>query len=163
MLCHNCGFDNPNDAAYCQSCGAYINSSAPYDVKSPMPEPEGPQAQEPNDSYFRTPAQPPMPTSSPARNNAITSMVLGIVGLVLSLTYFASPISLVITIIGLVLALKARRELPVGVQDRNYATTGLVLSIVGLVLSAIFFLSCTVCVGLIGALDDTLNSFYYYW
>ena len=65
---------------------------------------------------------------------AIGGLVCGIVSLVLML------IGLAVGIVGLVLSIMARKEMP-----STMATAGLIVSIIGVCLCAIFGLGCFVC------------------
>lgn len=72
-------------------------------------------------------------------NNAVASLVLGIVSVVLAFVY--TWVGLITGIIGIVLAVKGRK-----IQvKRGMATAGLVLSIIGTSLSGVF-VACALCV-----------------
>lgn len=89
---------------------------------------------------------------------AVASLVLGIIGLVC--LFFLPVLTIILSIVGLVLAIMGKKKNPSGV-----ATAGLVLNIIGLVLSVIIFVACTACVGAIGgmgsAFGDALSSSLY--
>lgn len=119
------------------------------------PQGEFQQPQQPPQGEFQQPQQPQQPApQAPQNNNARIALILGIIALACPVLAFASccfpaiagllsmfPIAgLVCGIIGLVWSLKAKK------QGAN-VTAALVLSIVGLALSAITFFSCTLCVG----------------
>lgn len=72
---------------------------------------------------------------------AIAALVLGILAVVFA---FGGPwawVGIIAGIIGIILAVMARKQAKTG-----QATAGLVLSIIGLVLSAILWLACVMCV-----------------
>ena len=140
MICPKCNHDNPNDATFCQSCG------------EPMNEQKLQQSQDNNNS-----ASQPVP----GKGNAIAAMVLGIIGCVFCWWGVVNIISLALSIVGLILAIKARKEMVGGVPGRGMATAGLVLSIIGLVLSGIGVLACTAFVGILGAAGSSLGSLGY--
>lgn len=76
----------------------------------------------------------------------VASLVLGIISLVWSL-FAGTWISALIGIIGIILGAIARKQAPSGV-----ATAGLVLSIIGTILSLVFWIACAACVGAAGML-----------
>lgn len=85
-----------------------------------------------------------------SKGKAIAALVCGIIGLVLS--FFAwvtvgvtAILGLTLCIVGIVLGVKARNEIPDGTQGRGMATGGLVCAIIGAVLSGIIAV-CTLCV-----------------
>ncbi|MCL2342962.1 MAG: DUF4190 domain-containing protein [Firmicutes bacterium] len=84
----------------------------------------------------------------PGKNKAIASLVLGIIAIVFFWIPIFNTIPLILAIIGLILAIGARKDMDAaGAMDgRGLATAGLVCSIVGLALSAVGFITCTVCV-----------------
>lgn len=71
----------------------------------------------------------------------VASLVLGIISLVWSL-FAGTWISALIGIIGIILGAVARKQAPSGV-----ATAGLVLSIIGTILSLVFWIACLACAG----------------
>lgn len=84
-------------------------------------------------------------SSPPGKGKAIAALVLGIISLVLAWFGYAAIVSIVLSIIGIILGVGARKELTAD-QGRGLATAGMVCSIIALVLSAIVFISCTLCV-----------------
>ena len=103
-----------------------------------------------------TPAQPPVaPNPGASKAPAIVGLVFGIVSICSFYIPFWNIIGLVLGIVGLVLSLKARKEAPNGLS-----TAGLICSIIGLVLCAIGFFSCTICsicTCISGAAVDTID------
>ena len=79
--------------------------------------------------------------------NAVTSMVLGIVAVVLWFFSFAAVVSVVLGIIGLVYANKAKTE---GFRGGFY-TAGFVLSLIGLIGGAIVVIVSIIAIGLISS------------
>lgn len=78
---------------------------------------------------------------------AIASLVLGIIACLIAWWGIASGIiAIVCAIVGLVLAIQAKKSYTAIDQKNGIATAGLVLSIIGLVLSTIGFIACGVCV-----------------
>lgn len=89
----------------------------------------------------------------PGKGAAIASMVLGIIAVLLWWFGYSSAISVILGIIGLILASNAKK---VGYTG-GIRTAGFVLSLIGLIGGAIFFVSCVACVGLIGAAGSSID------
>ena len=90
---------------------------------------------------------------------AVAGLVLSIVGLVFSFlgTWF-SIIALPVSIVGLVLAVMGGKKLKAVGAPAGIATAGLVLNIIAVVFSAIFFFTCGICTLCVAAkVNDTLN------
>ena len=77
---------------------------------------------------------------------AVAGLVLAIVGLVFSFcgTWF-SVIALPMAIAGLVLSIIAGKKLKAAGQPAGVATAGLVVGIIAVVFSTIFFFTCGIC------------------
>lgn len=87
------------------------------------------------------------PDNERGKNAAVTSMVLGIVAVVLWFFSFAAVVSVVLGIIGLVYANKAKTE---GFRGGFY-TEGFVLSLIGLIGGAIVVIVSIIAIGLISS------------
>lgn len=83
----------------------------------------------------------------PGKGAAVASLVLGIIAVVLWFFGYSAIVSVVLGIIGLVCAGNAKKAGYVG----GMRTAGFVLSLIGLIGGAIFFVSCVACVGALGA------------
>lgn len=83
----------------------------------------------------------------PGKGAATASMVLGIISVVLWFFGYSALVSVVLGIVGLILAGNAKKAGFVG----GMQTAGFVLSLIGLIGDAIFFVACVACVGAIGA------------
>ncbi len=86
---------------------------------------------------------------------AIVALVFGIISIILSFCGYGSFVGLVLGIVGIILAAKARKTQPSGM-----ATAGLVLCIIGTVFSGILAVACVICAGCVGAAAndaDALN------
>ena len=80
------------------------------------------------------------------KGQAVAGLVLGIVGIVLSFVAgIGSIIALPLSIVGLVLAVMGRKKLIASNQPAGIGTAGLVLGIIAVVFSAIFFFTCGIC------------------
>jgi hypothetical protein len=78
--------------------------------------------------------------STPSNGKAVAALVLGILSIVFCWIMWIDLIGIILGIIGLVLGIMAKKEMPSGM-----ATAGIVLGIVGISLGAISFLSCLAC------------------
>ena len=76
----------------------------------------------------------------PGKNKAIASLVLGIIAVVLWFFGYSSILSIILGIIGLVMASKAKEE---GYDD-SLRMAGFVLSLIGLIGGALFFVAMRV-------------------
>lgn len=89
------------------------------------------------------------------KGKAVAGLVLGIVSIVLGiLGGWLSVISLPAAIVGLCLSVSGGKALKAAGQPSGIATAGLVLGIIAVVLTAIFFFTCglcTICVAAGGA------------
>lgn len=95
---------------------------------------------------------------------SIAALVLGIVAIVLAWFYMVNIAALICGVVGIVLATMGRKKAKEVGAPTGMGTAGLVLSIIGLVIAAIGFFTCTVCVcacaeatGL-NDLNDAVNS-----
>ena len=74
---------------------------------------------------------------------AVTSLVLGIVAIVFSVIGLGFPMGALMGIVGVALGAVAKKKNP----ENGMATGGLVCSIIGTVLSLLFFIACAACIG----------------
>lgn len=108
-----------------------------YNQQQPQPYPQNPQ--------------------QPTNGKAVASLVLGIIAAVFmffSGTIVLGFVSIILAVIGLVLGVQARREMPqgtAGMATAGMATAGMVLSIVVLALTVVIMVGCVACVGLIAS------------
>lgn len=87
----------------------------------------------------------------PGKGAATASLVLGIISVVLWFFGYSALVSVILGIVGLILADNAKKA---GFNG-GIRTAGFVLSLIGLIGGAIFFVACVACVGAIGAADAT--------
>ncbi len=80
------------------------------------------------------------------KGKAVAGLVLGIVSIVFGFlgTWF-SVIALPMAIVGLVLSVMGGKALKAAGQPAGIATAGLVLGIIAVVLTGIFFFTCGIC------------------
>ena len=76
------------------------------------------------------------------------SLVLGLISLLCAWFGYGALISIITGIIGIILGIKGNK-----IQQTGMGTAGIVLSIIGLVLSIIVFFACVLCIGGLIALD----------
>ncbi len=84
----------------------------------------------------------------PGKGAATASLVLGIIAVVFWFFGYSSVLSVVLGIIGLVMASNAKKA---GFEG-GIRTAGFVLSLIGLIGGAFFFVACVACVGTLGAI-----------
>ena len=94
----------------------------------------------------------PEHTSPPGKGNATASLVLGIIAVVFWFFGYSSILSVILGIIGLTQAAKARE---LGYED-TIRTAGFVLSLIGLIGGALAFVACIACLGLAGLTSVSL-------
>ncbi len=87
----------------------------------------------------------------PGKGAATASLVLGIISVVLWFFGYSALVSVILGIVGLILAGNAKKA---GFNG-GIRTAGFVLSLIGLIGGAIFFVACVACVGALGAADAT--------
>lgn len=87
----------------------------------------------------------------PGKGQAIASLVLGIVAVVFWFFGVGSLLSLILGIVGLVLASMSKKA---GFEG-GVRTAGFVLSLIGTIGGAIVFVTCVACIGCLGALSAT--------
>lgn len=83
----------------------------------------------------------------PGHGAAVASMVLGIIAVVLWFFGYSSIISVILGIIGLVLAGNCKKA----GYEGGIRTAGFVLSLIGFIGGAAVFIACVACVGTLGA------------
>ena len=83
----------------------------------------------------------------PGQGAAVASLVLGIISVVCWFFSWSVIVSIVLGIIGLVLAGSSKKAGFTG----GMRTAGFVLSLIGLIGGAVFFVACIACAGIFGA------------
>ena len=87
----------------------------------------------------------------PRQRRCYRSLVLGIISVVLWFFGYSALVSVILGIVGLILAGNAKKA---GFNG-GIRTAGFVLSLIGLIGGAIFFVACVACVGAIGSAGAT--------
>ena len=80
----------------------------------------------------------------------VASLVLGILGTLLSLHPVSMLVGLPMAIVALILGVMARKQLAAQNQPTGLATAGMVLGIVGTTIGALILAMCAACAGMIG-------------
>ncbi len=92
---------------------------------------------------------------------AIATLVLGIIGVVSILTGAFSFIGLICAIVGIILGVQVKKELPYDDPDRKLAQAGLICSIIGAVVAGIGVL-CVACgIAAVGASSCIGHGLYF--
>ena len=123
MFCENCGSQIADGSAICPNCGAAVNASGAAAAQPVQPVYQQPVYQQP--AYQQPIYQQPAAGGSKAL--AITSLILGICGLVFC---WIPVFGLLIAVAGLIVGIFALKN-PNG---KGMGITGFVLSIVGIVI-----------------------------
>ncbi len=91
---------------------------------------------------------------------AIIGLVLGILSIVFSFWYMVNICAVVAGVAGIVLSVVGKNQLTAAGQAKGLAVAGLIVSIIGTVLSVIGLFTCTICVACVASSVDAndLNS-----
>lgn len=146
MYCPNCGTQIPDDSRYCPHCGIRISDpsySSQYDDSGRMNYDSDVHCQQ---TFHQT-------MTVPEHGNAVGSLVLGIVGTVLCFFGYSAIISVILGVIGLILSDKAKNA----GNTEGIRTAGFVLSLISLIGGAIVFVVCIAIVGSIVKLAGMLT------
>ena len=145
-FCTNCGnefsqnAEGQNSAPFGENCNACPPNQPPYEAppyQGPnIPPYQTPYARSRNFGGFYGPGAPYY--QNPFKGNATASLVLGILGILLS---GGVGSGIVLSIIGLVLGSKAMKGYQKGEPGRGIAVAGFVCSIVGICLGAIVLMN----------------------
>ena len=163
-MCSSCGYNNEDDATYCAACGAPFSSAEsesivkadtpPVDFNYGGPVNENTPPTDFNYSY-NSPADDNGPVSTSGSSAytengnssnqagsglANASLVLGIISIlcIVASWMYLSIVSIILGIIGLVLASSAKKE----GNKSGIRTAGFVTSLIGLILGVVCLVSC---------------------
>ncbi len=97
---------------------------------------------------------------------SLGGLICGIVSLVFAWFFswagFGAVVGLIAGIVGVILSVMGGKKSKLAGEPSGLATAGLVVSIIGLVFSGIFFITCTICTGCIACsgkgIVDQINS-----
>lgn len=138
--CKNCGSLNNDGVLYCASCGAPMQAAQPQQPIYPV------------NNY-----QQPVPQSVPGKGLGITSMVLGIVGLVLFCFWY---ISIPCAIVGIILGCISKSHAKEAGMKNGMATAGIICSAIAIALAIVLVI--LVVVGMGAAFSELAEYGYYY-
>ena len=82
----------------------------------------------------------------PGQNEAVVSLIMGVIAVLLWFFGYSSIISVVLSIVGLVYASKSKQ---LG-YNGPMRTAGFVLSLIALIGGALIFITCVACIGTFG-------------
>ena len=153
MYCPNCGKQNPDDAKFCESCGAPTAAAETPKAAPPPPPPPPPQQpvyNQPPVQQYAPPQQtyyPPQQTYNAAAGGAPVMSVGSYIG-----TMLLSAIPLV----GFILLLVWAFGSDTNPNKKNFCRAYLILMLIGVVLSIIF-------AGVLGGIiSNLINDISYY-
>ncbi len=89
----------------------------------------------------------------PGKGKATASLVLGIIAVVCWFFGYSSIVSVVVGLIGLILASSAKKE----GFDGGIRTAGFVLSLIGLIGGGVVLVACVACAGAASSLAGSLS------
>ena len=92
----------------------------------------------------------------PGKGAATASMVLGIISVVCWFFGWSLVVSIVLGVVGLILASNAKKAGFVG----GMQTAGFVLSLIGLIGGGVFLISCIACIGAVGGVAGLADITY---
>lgn len=99
--------------------------------------------------YYQVPNN--YPVVVPGKNKAVASLVLGILSIVFIWGGFSGFVSLILSVIGLILASSAKKD----GFDEGIRTAGFVTSLIGLIGGFLAVLACVACIGAFGAVTSS--------
>ena len=105
-------------------------------------------AQNNQNQYYQ---DPNYPVVVPGKNKAVASLVLGILSIVFIWGGFSGFVSLILSVIGLILASSAKKD----GFDEGIRTAGFVTSLIGLIGGLLAVLACVACIGAFGAVTSS--------
>ena len=150
--CPSCNQPNDDATTYCASCGQ------PFGQPNYSQQPQGYAPPPPQGYAPQPPGYGPQVTKPPGNGMGVAGMVLGIIAIVTCWWGYAAIVSMILAIVGLVLSIMGRKKNAEVGAPAGMATAGLIMSIIALVLSVIVFIACAICVS---AANRALNP--YYW
>lgn len=143
-FCTKCGSEIPDGSKFCPNCGAPADTQQAPSASGASP---APAAQPAGQGTYMQETGNPGQNSSAGHGLAIGSLVCGIVGVVMWFTGYGSIISIILGIVGLVLAGNARKA----GNAEGIRTAGFVLSIIALVGGCIVFIYLMIVLAMVGA------------
>ena len=133
-FCKQCGSELENGVKFCPKCGAAVESSVEVNTTPPTV------------SECRQQPEVKMKSADAGHGLAIGSLVCGIIGIVLWFFGYTCLISVVLGIVGLVLAGNAKKEGNI----EGIRTAGFIVSLIALIIGIIITLYLCLVVALVG-------------
>ena len=133
-FCKQCGSELENGAKFCPKCGAAVEGDA---VAKPA---------SPTSSESRQQPEVKVKSADAGHGLAIGSLVCGIIGIVLWFFGYTCLISVVLGIVGLVLAGNAKKE----GNTEGIRTAGFIVSLIALIIGIIITIYLCLVVALVG-------------
>ena len=133
-FCKQCGSELENGAKFCPKCGAAVEGDA---VAKPA---------SPTSSESRQQPEVKAKSADAGHGLAIGSLVCGIIGIVLWFFGYTCLISVVLGIVGLVLAGNAKKE----GNTEGIRTAGFIVSLIALIIGIIITIYLCLVVALVG-------------
>ena len=162
MICKHCNQEVADDAKFCPHCGSPVTSDdiSSNDATAASGEDfnqSSSQEQQDTSVHDNYQCQSQSTQTEPSQNYdpncqvpgkgaATTSLVLGIVSVVLWIAGVTAIVSVVLGIIGLLQANKAKNQGFVGGMQK----AGFILSLIGLIGGGLVFVACIACVSIFG-------------
>lgn len=136
MFCKNCGAQITDGALFCTNCGASVAEPPVQPVQQPVaPVYQQPVYQQP---IYQQPVYQ-QPVSNSGRGMGVAALVMGIVSCCLFWIPYVNTVCLLMCIAGIILSSISMKKARAAGVSAGIAVAGLVVSIVGLVLSLLFF------------------------
>lgn len=120
MICSKCGTNNQEGVNFCINCGNPLNQNNQMNNQNPNMNYNYNYQQTPNMNYNYN------YNNKQSNGNYTASIILGVISIIFALTFLG--LNLIISIIGLVLGIKAKKE---------KGPLGMILNIIGLVIGLI--------------------------
>ncbi len=150
MYCKNCGAELKEGQKFCPNCGTPVSTSqtsgaSGYDPNSDRQDEQQTQYQYQSNAQYQY-QQPQYQQSYgqqniPGRNEAIASMVLGIVSVVFMFFGWSALISVILAVIGLILSGNSKKK----GYEGTMLTAGFILCLIGVIGGALIFVACVSC------------------
>lgn len=146
MICNHCNQYNPDGAAFCENCGAPLTAAPTVNTDIPQvtPTPD-----------YSAPAA--NPNVDPGKSQGTIALILGIVSLVLGticsclLACLGGILPLIAAIIGVILGKSAMNKSQAAGFENKQAKTGMILSIIAIVVIVVFIIGNAILGGVLAA------------